>query len=120
MLQLPSRNAYRARREYRRRLVGAAADDFAQELREQKYEECLAQTPLALSKLNAALLQLEPLIHCPSYCTEGGFSYDDIDLWSRLRSMTIVKGVEIPPGVRAYLDTLSEIGDVPLYDVMAV
>ena len=74
----------------------------------------------ALNTLNAALLKLEPLICCKDYCTEGGFSYDDIDLWSRLRSMTIVKGVQIPPGVRAYLDNLSELGDVPLYDCMAI
>ena len=94
------------------------ADDFAQETREQKYEDCLAQTDAALETLNAALLKLEPLICCKDYCTEGGFSYDDIDLWSRLRSMTIVKGVQIPPGVRAYLDNLSELGDVPLYDCM--
>ena len=96
------------------------ADDFAQETREQKYEDCLAQTDAALETLNAALLKLEPLICCKDYCTEGGFSYDDIDLWSRLRSMTIVKGVQIPPGVRAYLDNLSELGDVPLYDCMAI
>ena len=96
------------------------ADDFAQETREQKYEDCLAQTDTALNTLNAALLKLEPLICCKDYCTEGGFSYDDIDLWSRLRSMTIVKGVQIPPGVPAYLDNLSELGDVPLYDCMAI
>ena len=31
----------------------------------------------------AALLELEPLIFSAEYCTEGGLSYDDIDLWAR-------------------------------------
>ena len=75
---------------------------------------------LALSAAGDALLELEPLICCPDCCTEGGVSYDDIDLWARLRSLTIIKGVELPPKVRAYLDNFETKGDVPLYDTMAV
>ena len=83
-------------------------------------EEAVGQTAELLPELNKALLELEPLICCPDCCTEGGVSYDDIDLWARLRSLTIIKGVELPPKVRAYLDNFEAKGDVPLYDTMAV
>jgi len=74
-----------------------------------------------LPELNEKLKDLEPLIYSPEACTEGiGLSYDDIDLWARLRSLTVIKGVELPPKVRAYLDHFEKAGDVPLYDVMAV
>ena len=31
------------------------------------------------------------MIYSKEFCSEGGFSYDDIDLWSRLRSISLVK-----------------------------
>lgn len=75
-----------------------------------------------LQELNAKLAELEGLIYCKNYCTEsaGRFSYDDVDLWARLRSITLVKGAEFGPKTRAYLDNLSEICDVPTYDCMAM
>jgi glutaredoxin 2 len=48
------------------------------------------------------------------------YSYDDVDLWARLRSLTIIKGLQFPPKLRAYLDFYEDVGDVPLYDVMAI
>ena len=39
---------------------------------------------------------------------------------STTHELTVIKGVELPPKVRAYLDFYEEKGDVPLYDVMAV
>jgi glutaredoxin 2 len=45
---------------------------------------------------------------------------DDIDLWSRLRSITIVKGVLWPAKLRNYMDNFSAMGDIPLYDEMAL
>ena len=67
-----------------------------------------------------ALVQLEPMIFCSEYCTEGGLSLDDIDLWARLRSITLIKGLFVPPKIRAYLDHFERQGDVPLYDTMAI
>ena len=96
------------------------AADFPIEKKYGYYEEAFGQTAELLPELNKALLELEPLICCPDCCTEGGVSYDDIDLWARLRSLTIIKGVELPPKVRAYLDNFEAKGDVPLYDTMAV
>merc|ERR1711924_521833 len=61
-----------------------------------------------IAEVNQKLQDLEPLIHCPDCATEGGVSLDDIDLWSRLRSLTIVKGLVFPPKVRAYLDTFAD------------
>ena len=96
------------------------AADFPIEKKYGYYEEAFGQTAELLPELNKALLELESLICCPDCCTEGGVSYDDIDLWARLRSLTIIKGVELPPKVRAYLDNFEAKGDVPLYDTMAV
>ncbi|KAH8055065.1 glutaredoxin 2 [Aureococcus anophagefferens] len=73
-----------------------------------------------IAEVNEKLKDLEPLICCEDCCTEGGLSLDDIDLWSRLRSLTIVKGLVFPPKVRAYMDNLAEKGDCPLYDAIAI
>jgi len=86
-----------------------------------KYEAAYGETSELLPELNAKLLELDAMIHSAESCTEGiGVSYDDIDLWARLRSLTVIKGVEYPPKLRAYLDHFEATGDVPLYDVMAV
>jgi glutaredoxin 2 len=85
------------------------------------YAEAMASDPAPLvEELNAKLVELNDVIYSEHYCTEGGLSYDDIDLWSRLRSITIVKGVQWPSKLRAYMDNLSALGDVPLYDEMAL
>ena len=60
------------------------------------------------------------MICCAECCTEGGFSYDDVDLWARLRSLTLIKGIELPPKTKAYLAHFEEKGDVPLYYTMAI
>lgn len=65
------------------------------------------------------LKELDALLFSTEFCTEGGLSLDDIDLWSRLRSLTLVKGIEWPQKLRSYMDYLSLVGDVPLYDSMA-
>ena len=59
-------------------------------------------------------------VYSDFFCTEGGLSMDDIDLWARLRSITIIKGVQWPKRLRSYMDNLSELGDVPMYDEMAM
>ena len=64
------------------------------------YEAAFAESDKLVPELSKALLELEPLIYSEEYCTEGGLSYDDIDLWSRLRSLTVIKGLEYPPKAR--------------------
>lgn len=85
------------------------------------YAEAMAKDPAPLLEdLNAKLVELDDLVFCEHYCSEGGLGMDDIDLWARLRSITIVKGVEWPDKLRNYMDNLSALGDVPLYDQMAL
>jgi len=95
--------------------------DFAIEDKYAKYEEAFGMTDALLPELNEKLKELDELIYSPEACTEGiGFSYDDVDLWARLRSLTVIKGAAIGPKTRAYLDYFEKAGDVPLYDAMAV
>jgi len=85
------------------------------------YAEAMAKDPTPLLEdLNAKLIELNDMVFSEHYCSEGGVSMDDIDLWARLRSITIVKGVQWPEKLRAYMDNLSALGDVPLYDEMAL
>lgn len=72
-------------------------------------------SPTLIDKLEQALWKLEAMIGSDtSVSPDGKLSYDDINLWPRLRALTIVKGLGIPPKIRAYLETLSEKCDIPL------
>lgn len=85
------------------------------------YAEAMATDPTTLIEdLNARLVELDDLLYSEHQCNEGGFSLDDIDLWARLRSITIIEGVEWPIKLRRYMDNLSALGDVPMYDEMAL
>jgi glutaredoxin 2 len=87
----------------------------------QLYAEAMAQDPAPLiEEMNAKLVALDDILHSEHHCTEGGFCMDDVDLWARLRSITIIKGVQWPAKLRAYMDHLSALCDVPLYDEMAL
>ena len=55
---------------------------------EQRWGEYSKSYTLSLTfipELNKQLIELDKLIYSVDYCTEGGISIDDIDLWSRLR-----------------------------------
>ncbi|KAL9179708.1 hypothetical protein ACHAXT_008998 [Thalassiosira profunda] len=85
------------------------------------YAEAMAADPAPLVEdLNARLVELDDMLYSEHHCSEGGFGLDDIDLWARLRSITIVQGVAWPAKLRSYMDNLSALGDVPLYDEMAL
>lgn len=85
------------------------------------YAEAMAKDPTTLIEdLNAKLVELDDMVFSEHYCSEGGLSMDDVDLWARLRSITIVKGVQWPEKLGNYMRNLSELGDVPLYDEMAL
>jgi glutaredoxin 2 len=98
---------------------GEPGMDMEQKLK--LYAEAMAQDPAPMiEELNAKLVELDDVIFSEHHCSEGGLSYDDIDLWARLRSITIIKGVQWPAKLRSYMDNLSALGDVPLYDRMAL
>jgi glutaredoxin 2 len=93
----------------------ALSGDQRQKLYEEMYQHSLTR----MDELNAALKELDDLIHCPKCVTEGGLSLDDIDLWARLRSMTLIKGAVFPEKLRSYLDYFEKEGDLPLYFALA-
>jgi len=84
------------------------------------YTEAFGNSAELIAELNEKVEELEDMICCAECATEGGFSYDDVDLWARLRSLTLIKGLVLPPKVKAYLEYFEEKGDVPLYTTMAV
>eukprot|EP00536_Pseudo-nitzschia_multiseries_P004026 jgi/Psemu1/187130/e_gw1.65.74.1 len=93
-------------------------DDFSQQL--SIYADAMANDPTCMiEELNAKLVALDDIVYCDTYCTEGGLSLDDIDLWARLRSITIIADVQWPDGLRRYMDNLAELADVSLYDGLA-
>jgi len=96
-------------------------DEISMDEKLSLYAEAMAKDPTpSIEQLNARLVELDDIIFREHYCSEGGLSMDDVDLFARLRSITVVKGVEWPAKLRAYMDNLSELGDVPLYDEMAL
>jgi len=85
------------------------------------YADAISSDPAPMiEELSARLVALDDIVYSEHFCTEGGFSLDDIDLWARLRSISIIKGVKWPEGLRKYMDNLSELADVPLYDELAM
>ncbi|GMF63798.1 unnamed protein product [Phytophthora fragariaefolia] len=83
------------------------------------FDEALAKTPELVAQANAFLQQLAPLLHSSRSVNEQ-LSYDDIDLFGRLRGLTLVRDLEWPPKLREYIDYMAEETDVPLLDNMAV
>jgi GrxB family glutaredoxin len=85
------------------------------------YAELMAKDPASdIEELNRQLVQLDDLIVSTDHCSEGGLCLDDVDLFSRLRSITIIRGVQWPEKLRKYMDNMSHLSDVPLYDEMAL
>ncbi|KAG3091238.1 hypothetical protein PI124_g16674 [Phytophthora idaei] len=79
------------------------------------FSENPAKSPEIVKQVNQLLKELEPMLHS-SHSVNAELSYDDLDLFSRLRGLTLVKGIEWPTKVREFLEYFSEAGDVPLYD----
>ena len=86
------------------------------------YAEAMAKDPADdIEELNRKLVELDDIVYSDHHCSPcGGVSYDDVDLFSRLRSVTIIKGVEWPAKLERYMQRMAELGDVPLYDEMAL
>lgn len=107
-------------------MVGYSKDewkngDMALEDKIRIYEEALAKDPASdIEELNRKLIELDDILFCEYHCSPGGISLDDIDLFARLRSITIIQGVTWPKKLRTYMDYLSELTDIALYDAMAM
>lgn len=94
-----------------------------------------------MAELSKKLEELDPLIHSPDAVTAGGLSYDDIDVFGKTRGLSVrvlfsccsccarlvkcdlsrlsfkqvIKGLVLPPKLKAYLETMSEKTEIPLY-----
>lgn len=89
--------------------------------RDAIYEHYWKKSPELLAELNKALQSVEDgIIAADGHVSPHGLSFDDIKFYSRLRGLTMIKGVELPPSLQRYLDTMSEITDMPLMTQMAI
>lgn len=84
------------------------------------FDENLAKSDEYISKVAESLPAIDDMIHSPESISEGGFSFDDIVAFPKLRSLTIIKGLQLPPKIRAYIEYQSEMASIPLYDHIAM
>ncbi|KAJ0393234.1 hypothetical protein P43SY_004488 [Pythium insidiosum] len=82
------------------------------------FEDALAKTPEYVAQANELLEQLAALMHSNRSVNEA-LSYDDIDIFGRLRGLTLVKDLKWPPKLREYVDYYAKVADIPLLDSMA-
>ncbi|BDR16095.1 hypothetical protein VspSTUT11_40710 [Vibrio sp. STUT-A11] len=82
------------------------------------FEQAMAQSNEFLIQLNHTLRNLEWLT-LPS-SRDNVLSYDDINVYPTLRNLTVIKGVEFPTNVRRYIDEVTALTNIPLYDHVAV
>lgn len=79
----------------------------------------MANSAQWIAQINADLQTLEPLIQSPD-AVNGNISEDDIHLFSTLRSLSIVKGIQWPVKVKTYMESMSAKTKVPLLWSMAI
>ena len=65
------------------------------------------------------LAALSPIVQSADG-VHGELSMDDVDLFGRLRGITLIKDLLIPANIRAYIDRQAELGKIDLYDSRAV
>ena len=78
------------------------------------FTECLNESESLIAELEIKLCELQKLFVKPLTVNKS-LSYDDLDLWSRLRGLTCVKGLNIPEGIKNYIDYYAKLSNVPLY-----
>lgn len=84
------------------------------------YEINFSKSPDYIAKVDEALRKLAPMIYSPVSCSKEGLSIDDIKLFSSLRTLTIVKGLDFPSPIREYLEYHSRRTEIPLLDYCAI
>nr|WP_303801330.1 glutaredoxin 2 [Snodgrassella alvi] len=83
------------------------------------FKQLLGNTAELIQRLQNDLLSLAPLIKS-AQGTQGEFSMEDILLFPVLRNLTIVKNVNWPEPVQNYLNTMSKLTNISLYDDRAI
>ncbi|KAA8491253.1 Glutaredoxin 2 [Porphyridium purpureum] len=84
------------------------------------YDTNFAMSAELLPQMNALMAKLDALVFCEQHCSEGGVSMDDLVLFSRLRSLELLKGAVWPPKVKAYMDHFHQLTDIPSFAPMAL
>lgn len=82
------------------------------------FEDLLSHSADFISQVNQQLRELEPLIQQTDACN-GELSDDDIHLFARLRSLTLVADLEWPGRVADYRDNLAQQTQVNLLTSVA-
>lgn len=83
------------------------------------YDENLANTEALLAEVQPRVQALSDMIHSEEFCSEGGLSFDDVDLFPKLRTLTVVKGLTLTPKILGYLKYHSERSQVGTYERFA-
>lgn len=84
------------------------------------YDENFALSEVLVKKLPEGFVELEGMVFSKEFCTEGGISYDDMVLFARLRTLTIVKGLIFPKRILEYVEYQAERADIPLMYYCAI
>lgn len=78
------------------------------------FSEALANSEVLIKELEEALLLLEPMITSEQHVNEQ-LSVDDVDLFGRLRAITLIKGLTIPKDICAYIEYFSQVSQVATF-----
>lgn len=84
------------------------------------YDENFERSGEYIAQIQERLDDLAAMVWSKECCSEGGLSYDDVDLFPKVRSMTIIKGLDLPHKLRQYVEYQAERAQVPLYDYCAM
>jgi glutaredoxin 2 len=79
------------------------------------FQQHLRNSQIYIDRLNADLIALSPLI-LSDRGVNGTFSMEDILLFPLLRNLAMVKGVEWTAPVIDYMNSISRITQIPLFD----
>ncbi len=82
------------------------------------FKEHLQHSAGLIKKINQDLRDLDKLIQEPN-AVNGELSEDDIHLFPLLRSLSIVKGIELPTRVQAYRDNMAKQTQINLLTSIA-
>ncbi|WP_325895318.1 glutaredoxin 2 [Grimontia sp. NTOU-MAR1] len=82
------------------------------------FDEAFASSEEYIAKLNVELLKLDWLV--PPSQRNNMLTYDDINIFPFLRNYTLTKDLRYPGNVRQYLDEVSKLTGVALFDRVAI
>lgn len=84
------------------------------------YEENIADSERLLTEVQPHVQELSDMIFCDEYCSEGGLSFDDVDLFPKLRTLTVAKDLKLTPKISGYLQHHSKLSQVGTYEQFAI